>query len=102
MIPSFGAKVKALEGKVVEIEGYAIPINETGFEGTIVLSAMPYSQCFFCGLSGPESVMDIKTTKKIKDLKVDKKMKFRGKLKLNARDMSKLNYILNDAVLISK
>jgi len=101
MIPVFGASVKALEGKIVEIEGYTIPIDEVGYENMIVLSAVPYSQCFFCGLSGPESVMDIKPKQKIKGIKVDKKLRFRGKLKLNAKDMSQLNYILTEAELVN-
>lgn len=102
MVPTFGATLKSLDGKMVEIEGYTIPINEVGFENMIVLSAMPYSQCFFCGLAGPESVMDVKPKKKIKDLKTDKKLRFRGRLKLNANDMSQLNYILTEAELVTK
>ena len=31
---------------------------------------------------------------------MDKKLKFRGKLVLNEADLSQLNYILTDAVLI--
>jgi hypothetical protein len=99
LYPKFGPKVKALENKWVEIEGYAIPIEELGAD-ILVLSALPYSQCFFCGAAGPESVMDIKTKKKLK-VKMDKKLKFRGKLKLNESDLSQLNYILTDAELIN-
>ena len=99
LYPKFGPKVKALEGKWVEIEGYAIPIEELGAD-ILVLSALTYSQCFFCGAAGPESVMDIKSKKKIK-VKMDKKLKFKGKLKLNESDLSQLNYILTDAELIN-
>ena len=100
LYPNFGPSVKALEGKRVIIEGYAIPIDELGFEDILVLSGLPYSQCFFCGMAGPESVMDIKPRSKIKNVKLDKKLKFEGILKLNVKDMSQLNYILTDAVLI--
>lgn len=99
LYPKWGPKVKAIENKIVEIEGYAIPVEELGAD-ILVLSALPYSQCFFCGGAGPESVMDIKSNKKIK-VKLDKKLKFRGKLKLNESDLSQLNYILVDAVLIN-
>jgi hypothetical protein len=98
LYPKWGPKVKAIENKIVEIEGYAIPVEELGAD-ILVLSALPYSQCFFCGGAGPESVMDIKSKKKIK-AKLDKKLKFRGKLKLNESDLSQLNYILVDAVMI--
>ena len=46
LYPKFGPKVKAIENKIVEIEGYAIPIEELGAD-ILVLSALPYSQCFF-------------------------------------------------------
>lgn len=98
LYPKFGPKVKAIEGKIVEIEGYAIPIEELGAD-ILVLSALPYSQCFFCGAAGPESVMDIKSKKKLK-VKMDKKLRFRGKLRLNESDLSQLNYVLIDAELI--
>ena len=100
LIPKFSKNVKALDGKWIQIEGYAIPVDEVGFENMLVLSAVPYSQCFFCGLSGPESVMDIKPKKKLKGVKTDKKLKLAGKLKLNERDLSKLNYILTEAELV--
>ncbi len=99
LYPKWGPKVKVLENKLVEIEGYAIPVEELGAD-ILVLSALPYSQCFFCGGAGPESVMDIKSKKKL-DVKVDKKLKFRGKLKLNENDLSQLNYILENAELVN-
>lgn len=99
LYPKFGKTVKALENQYVEIEGYAIPVEELGAD-ILVLSALPYSQCFFCGGAGPESVMDIKSKKKFK-VKVDKKLKFRGKLKLNETDLSQLNYILVDAEMVN-
>ncbi len=100
LYPKFGASVLKLEGKIVIIEGYAIPIDELDYEDILVLSASPYAQCFFCGGAGPESVMDIKPIKKIKNIKLDKKLRIKGKLKLNVRDLANLNYILTDAVLI--
>jgi hypothetical protein len=101
MVPKYGKTVKDLEGKMVEITGYAIPLEEIGMDQDIlVLSANTYASCFFCGKAGPETIMDIKPKKKIKGLKVDKKLRFRGKLELNERDLTKLYYILKDAVLV--
>lgn len=100
LYPKFGQSILALEGKEVIIEGYAIPIDELGYEDILVLSAMPYSQCFFCGMAGPESVMDIKAKEKLEDIRLDKKLRLKGILKLNVKDLSQLNYILQDAVLI--
>mgnify|MGYP005841479863 CR=1 FL=1 len=100
LYPKFGNSVQKLDGQLIEIEGYAIPIEELGYQDILVLSALPYSMCFFCGMAGPESVMDIKPKKKMKKIKLDSKLKFRGKLKLNETDLSQLNYVLLDAELV--
>lgn len=100
LIPYFSDKIKALDGKVIEVEGYYIPIDEEGYERSIILSAFPNSQCFFCGLSGPESVLEARVKKVPENIKLDAKIKVRGKLRLNARDLSRLNYILEDAVML--
>jgi hypothetical protein len=100
LYPIFGDQVKKLDGQLVEIQGYAIPIEELGYQDILVLSGLPYAQCFFCGMAGPESVMDIKPKKKIKNVKLDAKLKFRGRLKLNETDLAQLNYILLDAEMI--
>ena len=68
----------------------------------LVLSANSFANCFFCGNAGPETIMDIKMkTKFKKPLKQDDRVIFRGKLKLNATDLYYLNYILEDAEVVS-
>lgn len=99
--PTFHPPVKALEGKEVIVRGFIIPLEETGEETILVLSANPFSSCFFCGGAGPESVMDIKLKPNVKrDFKTDQQTAFRGKLKLNDSDLYYLNYILEDAELV--
>jgi hypothetical protein len=95
--PIFNDTLKAIEGELVSIEGYVIPVEETGDETLIVLSAFPYTQCFFCGNAGPESVMDIQLKKSAGRLSQDDVVRFRGRLKLNDSDFYYLNYILEDA-----
>ncbi|MEQ8704034.1 MAG: hypothetical protein RIC19_08950 [Phaeodactylibacter sp.] len=98
--PTFGAQLEAIEGREVLIEGYIIPLEETGDETILVLSALPYSSCFFCGGAGPESVMDIKLRPGAKrKFTTDDRLTFRGKLRLNDDDLYFLNYILEDAVV---
>ena len=94
-VPTFGSNVKAYDGKEIEIRGYIIPIDIV--EGYYVLSANPYSQCFFCGQAGPESVMEIQMKKEYSDLRMDQVITFKGTLRLNADDVYQLNYILEDA-----
>jgi hypothetical protein len=99
--PTFGAKLRAIEQRTVQIKGYIIPLEETGDETILVLSAQPYSSCFFCGGAGPESVMDIKLEKKDqRKFITDERLTFRGRLRLNDSDLYYLNYILEEAVLV--
>lgn len=97
-VPKFGPALKALEGKEVIIKGYIIPIDV--IDDYYVLSANPYSSCFFCGQAGPESVMEVQMKKPNKDLKMDQVLTFKGKLKLNAEDIYQLNYILENAEIV--
>ncbi|TXB62791.1 DUF3299 domain-containing protein [Phaeodactylibacter luteus] len=97
--PDFGASVQALSGQEVIIEGYVIPLEETGDETILVLSAQPYKACFFCGGAGPETVMDIKLKPgEPKRYTTDDRVAFRGRLRLNDSDLYYLNYILEMAV----
>ncbi len=100
--PIFHPTVKDLDKQLIEIKGYVIPIEETGDATILVLSANPYSQCFFCGQAGPETVMDIQLKKKGKRFKTDERVSFRGKLKLNDSDLFYLNYILEDAEVVKR
>ncbi|MFN5365339.1 MAG: hypothetical protein ACK5CH_07995, partial [Bacteroidota bacterium] len=52
--PLFTEQVKQLDGKMVSVEGFAIPLDPTGNQ--VTLSANPYSACFFCGKAGPASI----------------------------------------------
>lgn len=99
--PVFHPTVKKYNGQPIQMKGYIIPIEETGDEDILVLSANPFANCFFCGNAGPETIMDIKLKKKLrKRLKQDAVVTFRGKLKLNDSDLYYLNYILEDAEVV--
>lgn len=98
MVPQFGNKVKSLDGKIVQIRGYIIPVDVV--QDYYVLSANPYSSCFFCGQAGPESVMEIQLKKQYDGLRMDKIVTFKGKLRLNADDIYQLNYVLEDAEVV--
>lgn len=98
MVPQFGNKVKSLDGKIVQIRGYIIPVDVV--QDYYVLSANPYSSCFFCGQAGPESVMEIQLKKQYDGLRMDKIVTFKGRLRLNADDIYQLNYVLEDAEVV--
>ena len=98
--PIFHESVKALDGKKVMIAGYLIPLDETTDQPIVVLSAYPFSSCFFCGGAGPESVMDIKP-KGGMDVDMDRRVTLKGTLELNSDDLYSLYYILHDAEIVN-
>lgn len=98
-IPVFSDKIKDLEGKMVEADGFIIPFEGMFKPEHIILSSLPLAECFFCGSGGPETVMEVLLKNPIKY--TSKKVKVRGKLMLNDRDPEKLMYILKDAELLS-
>lgn len=99
LYPSFGNSVKNLEGKEIRISGYVIPVDYN--ENFYVLSAFPYSSCFFCGGAGPESVMSLKFKNKGERFKTDTRIEVTGTLELNSSDIYEMNYILRDAEKIN-
>jgi hypothetical protein len=98
MVPKFGKKVRSLDGKKIQIRGYVIPVDVLA--DYYVLSAFPYSSCFFCGQAGPESVMDIQFANTPTGLRTDQIITVEGKLRLNVDDILQLNYILEDVKVI--
>jgi uncharacterized membrane protein YcgQ (UPF0703/DUF1980 family) len=93
--PTFGAAIKAYEGKEVFISGYVIPVDYD--DNFYVVSRYPYANCYFCGGGGPESVADLRFKSTHRQYKTDERLTFKGKLKLNSDDIYQMNYILIDA-----
>jgi hypothetical protein len=98
-IPVFSDKIKKLEGKEVEADGYIIPFEGMFKPEHIILSSLPLAECFFCGSGGPETVMEVMLTDPIKY--TSKRVKVKGILTLNDKDPEKLMYILKDARLLN-
>ena len=95
MVPKFSDATTQLEGKVVTMPGYMIPF-ETGFNEThFILSSLPLNACFFCGVGGPEGVIEVYSSREVKY--TDKPIEVKGRLKLNAEDPDQFMYILEDA-----
>ena len=93
-VPVFSEEVKKIQGESVEIDGFIIPFEGMFKPEELILSALPISECFFCGSGGPETVMEIsmKTGEKVKY--TTKRVKIKGKLKLNRDNPDKLMYQL--------
>lgn len=91
MYPSFSESVKALEGKKVIITGYFLNIDPEG--KLFVLSKGPMASCFFCGIGGPETAIEVQFTSP-PNFKTDDIVTITGVLKLNSDDVEHFNYIL--------
>ena len=93
----FTPEVKKLNGQEIIIDGYVLPLE---YDGSMVMfSAYPMASCFFCGGSGPESIIEVYPKKKL-DTELDKLVKIKGRLELNASDQLKMPYIMRDAELV--
>ena len=93
-VPVFNEEAKKLVGKVVEVDGFIIPFEGMFKPTQLILSSLPISECFFCGSGGPETVMEISMKEKMKY--TTKRVRIRGKLKLNSDNPDKLMYLLED------
>jgi hypothetical protein len=98
LVPTFDSKIKEFEGKEITLRGHYLPMDLGGAH-VIILSKLPYAQCFFCGGAGPESVAEIVFSSKHPKFKPDQLITVVGKLALNNKDVSHLNFILKEAAL---
>ncbi|GAB4416800.1 MAG: hypothetical protein OHK0039_26470 [Bacteroidia bacterium] len=94
MKPVYAPQLKALDGQRVQIKGYVLPIDTQGQQ--YILSAFPYSNCFFCGGAGRESVLELKLADTSATYEMDEVRVFEGVLVLS-EDPFGLNYYLTEA-----
>lgn len=91
LYPKFSPEVESLEGKQVSIVGYFLNIDPSG--KMLILSKNPMASCFFCGMGGPETAIEVQFMSK-PNFKTDDILMVTGTLKLNADDVQHFNYIL--------
>ncbi|HEY5823086.1 MAG TPA: hypothetical protein VIT44_01895 [Cyclobacteriaceae bacterium] len=99
LMPVFPDELKNQVGKEITIEGYYLPIDVEG-NAYIILSKFPYSQCFFCGGAGPESIAEVSFKVKTNKFEPDQYIRVKGKLKLNEGDIDHGNFLVEEATLI--
>jgi hypothetical protein len=93
--PIFTKEVLAFSNKQITLPGYMVPF-ENGMKGThFMLSSLPLNACFFCGVGGPETVIEIFLSNPI--TYTDKPVEIKGRLLLNDKDPDKMIYQLLDA-----
>ena len=56
MFPVINPKLKSMQGKPIVISGFIIPIDNKNY----AISKNVFAACFFCGKSGPETIVGLK------------------------------------------
>lgn len=98
--PVFTETVKSLNNKMITLPGYMVPFENGLKSSHMMLSSLPLNACFFCGVGGPETVVEIHL--KSETTYNDKPIEVRGVLKLNDEDPDKMIYILEDAEVLGE
>ena len=98
-IPVFSARLQSYHGKEIMLEGYLIPLSETG-AASYMFSKLPFNVCYFCGGAGPETVVELQTSKPI-DF-TSKRIACRGILLLNSKDPDHHIFILQNASIVTQ
>ena len=97
-LPVFSKYLKTFQGKKVQMKGYVIPLDEVG-GGKFMLSSLPFNLCYFCGAAGPETVVEVETTEKVKFS--TKQITMEGIIVLNETDPNHHIYILKNAKVLN-
>ena len=95
LYPHFGFNVRELDGKQVALSGYILAIDPE--KQYYVLSKGPFASCFFCGAGGPETIVELSLKSDKDSFFMDEFATIRGVLTLNADDIYRCVYILEDA-----
>ena len=93
--PIFSQAAKTLNGKVISLPGYMVPFEKGNQGKKFILTSLPLNACFFCGVGGPETVVEVYLKESISY--TEKPIEVKGILRLNDKDPDKLIYILEQA-----
>jgi hypothetical protein len=93
--PIFNQGIKNLDGKVITLPGYMIPFDNGSKGATFMLSSLPINACFFCGVGGPESVVEVNMKQPISFN--DKPIEIKGVLRLNDKNPDRMIYRIEQA-----
>lgn len=95
MFPVINPKLKSLQGKTITITGFIVPIDNKNF----AVSKNVFANCFFCGKSGPETIMGIKFKGDTPRLKTDQYVTLKGTFRYNDNDVEDWIYHVENAVI---
>ncbi len=95
MFPVINPKLKSMQGKSIVISGFIIPIDNKNY----AISKNVFAACFFCGKSGPETIMGIKFKGDLPKLKTDQYVTLKGTFRYNDKDVEDWIYHVENAII---
>ena len=96
--PVFSEAVKALQNKSIILPGYMVPLENETSSARIMLSSLPLNACFFCGVGGPETAVEVQL--KSKTTYIERPIEVKGILRLNDSDPDQMMYVLEQAEVL--
>lgn len=94
--PIVNDKVKMRGKKKIYISGFIVPIDNKSY----ALSKNVFAACFFCGKSGPESIVGLNFKGATPKLKTDQYVTIEGTFRYNEDDADDWIYNLDNAVIV--
>lgn len=98
--PVFSAATKSMAGKSITLPGYMVPFTE-GIKGNhFILTSLPLNACFFCGVGGPETVVEVFLKNEITYTELP--VEIHGVLKLNDKNPDQMIYVIENAEFLGE
>lgn len=94
--PLVNTKLKKLQKKTIVMSGFIVPIDNKNY----ALSKNVFASCFFCGKSGPETIMGIKFKGSTPKLKTDTYLTLKGTFRYNETDVEDWIYHIENAEIV--
>ncbi len=94
--PIINTKLKKLAKKTIVMSGFVVPIDNKNY----ALSKNVFASCFFCGKSGPETIMGIKFKGATPKLKTDTYLTIKGTFRPNEDDVEDWIYNCDNAEIV--
>lgn len=94
--PLVNSKLKKLKKKTIVISGFVVPVDNKNY----ALSKNVFASCFFCGKSGPETIMGIKFKGGLPKIATDTYVTLKGTFRYNEDDTEDWIYHIENAEII--
>lgn len=94
--PIINTKLKQTQKKRIVMSGFIVPIDNKSY----ALSKNVFASCFFCGKSGPETIMGIKFRGGNPKLRTDQYVTLEGTFRYNDNNVDDWIYHIEDAVIV--